>query len=53
MTSGERAQKLHTDDEQISHVARPIKNTANIWVVTRDHYGINGARPSEVIYRGN
>ena len=26
---------------QISHAARPIRNTTQIWVVTRHHYGIS------------
>ena len=51
MTSEKRAQKFHTDDsslpdlgsafywlKQISLAARPIKNTTQIWVVTRHQF---------------
>ena len=54
MTSEERAQKFHPDLgslgrqcsasdwlNQISHAARPIRSTTQIWVVTRHQYGIS------------
>ena len=54
MTSEKRAQKFYTETRhypdlgsafdwlnQISHVARPIRNTTQIWVVTRHQYGIS------------
>ena len=54
MTSEKRAQKFHTDDaslprsgsasdwlNQISHAARPIRSTTQIWVVTCHQYGIS------------
>ena len=53
MTSEKRALKFHTDDatlprsgqcfwlNQVSHVARPIRNTNQIWVVTRHQCGIS------------
>ena len=54
MTSEKRARKFHTDDvslpdlgsasdwlNQISHAARPIRSTIQIWVVTRHQYGIS------------
>ncbi|CAH3128628.1 unnamed protein product, partial [Porites lobata] len=61
MTSEQRLQKLHTIDvhypdlgnapdwlKQISLVTRPIRSTTQIWVVTRNQYGIsaNGAQTS-------
>ena len=36
---------------QISRAARPIRNITQVWVVTRDQYGI--ARFSDVFWRGN
>ena len=64
MTSEKRAQKFHTDDaslpdlgsafywlKQISLAARPIKNTTQIWVVTRHQYGIS-ALISRTSFRG-
>ena len=54
MTSEKRAQKFHTDDgslprsgsasdwlNQISHAARPVRSTAQIWLVTRHQYVIS------------
>ena len=61
MTSEQRLQKFHTIDvhypdlgnapdwlKQISLVTRPIRRTAQVWVVTRNQYGIsaNGAQTS-------
>ena len=61
MTSEKRAQKIHTDDaslpsasdwlNQISHAARPIRSTTQIWVVTRHHYGLS-ALVSQTIFGG-
>ena len=62
MTSEKRAQKFHADDasdlggvsdwlKQISHAARPIRNTTQIWVVARHQYGIS-ALVSETPFRG-
>ena len=31
--------------KQISHAARPIRSTTQIWVVTRDQYGISSLVP--------
>ena len=42
--SEKRAQKFHTASDwlnQISHAARPIRSTTQIWVVTRHQYGIS------------
>ena len=54
MPSEKQVQKFHTDDtllpragcasdwlSQISYVARPIRNTTQIWVVTRHQCGIS------------
>ena len=54
MMHEKRAQTFHTDDvyypdlgsasgwlNQISHAARPIRSTTQIWVVTRHQYGIS------------
>ena len=48
MTSEKLLQEFHTDDaslpnwlKQISHAARPIRSTTQIWVVTRHQYGIS------------
>ena len=42
--SEKRAQKFHTASDwlnQISHAARPIKSTTQIWVMTRHQCGIS------------
>ena len=65
MTSEKRAQKFHTDDvslprylgsdsdwlNQISHAARPIRSTTQIWVVTLHQYGIS-ALVSQTLFGG-
>ena len=64
MTSEKRAQKFHTDDaslpdvgsasdwlRQISHAARPIRGSTQIWVVTRNQNGIS-ALVSQTSFRG-
>ena len=56
MTSEERVYNFHTDDaslprsewlKQISHTARPIRSTTQIWELTRQKYGI-----SQTSFRG-
>ena len=66
MTSEERAQKFHTDDEslptadlgsasdwlkKILRAARPIRSATQIWVITRRHYRIC-ALVSQTSFRG-
>ena len=64
MTSAKWAQKFYTRHypdmgstsdllNQISHSARPIRSTTQIWVVTRHQYGVSALVSQKLIWRGN
>ena len=65
MTSEERLQKFHTDDALLprsgrsldwscceGHLPQPIGSTAQIWVLTRDRYGLISALVCQTSFDG-